>query len=173
MSERHHYVQGWGLRLVCSGCCDADRHGCLCVWRCGLVQGGRLPRIVGGWPRPPEVTGLTFAYWFPRYIRSSKACWIFVRLSMLSPSAGTLSGRPSPARLEQGEQIVAGSHNIRTEGMVGGGQPAGLNCPRQFLFARSEGNIATSHSICGAFVIKRDSSDGLLEVTDAAVRRSV
>lgn len=55
----------------------------------------------------------------------------------------------------------------------GGGQPAGLNCPCQFLFARSEGNTATSHSICGAFVIKRNSSDGLLEVTDAAVRRSV
>lgn len=54
-----------------------------------------------------------------------------------------------------------------------GGQPAGLNCPRQFLFARAEGNTATSHSICGAFVIKRDSSDGLLEVTDAAACPSV
>lgn len=30
-------------------------------------------------------------------------------------------GRPSPARLEQGEQIVAGSHNIRTEEGAGGG----------------------------------------------------
>lgn len=95
-----------------------------------------------------------------------------MQLLMLSPSSGSLSGRPSPARLEQGEQIVAGSHNIRTEG-GGGAQPAGLNCPRQFLFARAEGNTATSHSICGAFVIKSDSSDGLLEVTDAAVCPSV
>lgn len=47
-----------------------------------------------------------------------------MQLLMLSPSAGTLSGRPSPARLEQGEQIVAGSLNIRTEEGVGGGGAA-------------------------------------------------
>lgn len=51
-----------------------------------------------------------------------------------------------PARLGQGQKIVAGSGNTRTE--EGGGeknQASGWERPRQLVFTRAEGNTATSH----------------------------
>lgn len=80
-----------------------------------------------------------------------------------SPSCQTGTGTEDSCRQSQHQDWRRGKKKKR---------PAGLNRPRQFLFTRAEGNAETSHYICGAFVIKCDSSDGLLEVTGTGVRWS-
>lgn len=174
MSERHHHVQSWGLRLVCSGCCDADRQGCLCVERCGLVQGGKATAHC--WWLTSEPGGRR-AHICPLVSTLHKGQQGMLDLCA-AVDAITVRGDPlgasSSRQTGTGRADRCGQSQHQDGGGSGeGGQPAGLNCPRHFLFAWSEGNTATSHLICGAVVIKRDSSDGLLGVTDAAVRPSV
>lgn len=93
---------------------QADRAAC--VWKgVGLWQ--VEPASAHCWWLTSAHRG-RWAHIYPpvsRRTEKRKACWVFVELQMLSASAGALSGRSPPARLGQGQKIVAGSHNIRTE----------------------------------------------------------
>lgn len=78
----------------------------------------------------------------------------------------------APLSCQTGTGTEDGCRQSQHQTREGKQQPAGFNRPRHFLFTRAEGIAATSHYICGVFVIKCDSSDGLLEVTGTAVHWS-
>lgn len=149
----------------------ADRAARVCVQRCAFAarwagQSALLVADLGALrslgSRSP--TGFPVAQRRAKHAGSLCSCGRCRRLP------GPSRGGPCPARLGQGQKTVAGGHNVRSG--EGKQQPAGSMRPPHFLFTRAEGITATSHCICGVFVIRRDSSDGLLEVTATAVHWS-